>query len=122
MAIEQWEFFNVPHLLGHEASVYNGHLRGPVTLTSIAERLAVELSLPVMTTYDYRGWDSSTQPPACRANALTDCATGGRLFSEEGSRVQYTSQQLLRLVFKFEFANWKSCKNQTNKIKLEMSK
>ena len=37
MAIEQWGFFNVPHLLWH---VYNGHLRGPVTLTPIAERLA----------------------------------------------------------------------------------
>ena len=32
-------------------SVYNGHLRGPVTPTPIAERLAVKLSLPVLTTY-----------------------------------------------------------------------
>ena len=30
-------------------SVYNSHLRGPVTLTPIAERLAVELSLPFLT-------------------------------------------------------------------------
>ena len=37
----------MPHLLRHGASVYNGHLRGPVTLTPIAERLAVDLSLPV---------------------------------------------------------------------------
>ena len=29
---------------------FTGHLRGPVTLTPIAERLAVELSLPVFTT------------------------------------------------------------------------
>ena len=28
----------------------NGHLRGPVTLTPVAERLAVKLSLPVLTT------------------------------------------------------------------------
>ena len=28
----------------------NGHLRGPVTLTTVAECLAVELSLPVFTT------------------------------------------------------------------------
>ena len=28
-------------------SVYNGHLRGPVTLTPLAERLEVELSLSV---------------------------------------------------------------------------
>ena len=41
----QWEFFNVPHLLWHKLIVYNGHIRGPVTLTPVAERLAVELSL-----------------------------------------------------------------------------
>ena len=51
MAIEQWGFFSVPHLLLHGASVYNGYLREPVKLTTIAERLAVELSLPVFTTY-----------------------------------------------------------------------
>ena len=28
-------------------SIYNGYHRGPVTLTPVAERLAVELSLPV---------------------------------------------------------------------------
>ena len=33
MAIEQWGFFSVPHLLWHGAFVYNGHLRGPVTHT-----------------------------------------------------------------------------------------
>ena len=33
MAIEQWGFFSVPHLLWHGASVYNGHLQGPVTLS-----------------------------------------------------------------------------------------
>ena len=50
MAIEQWtsRFFSVPHLLRHGASVYNGHLWGPVTLTPFAERLAVDLSQPVL--------------------------------------------------------------------------
>ena len=47
MAIEQSGFFSVPHLLWHEASVFNCHLRGPVKLTPIAERLALELPLPV---------------------------------------------------------------------------
>ena len=47
MAIEQWGFFCVPHLLWLGASVYNDHLRGSVTLTPFAERLTVELSLPV---------------------------------------------------------------------------
>ena len=30
----------MPHLLLHGAPVYYGHLRGPVTLTPIADRLA----------------------------------------------------------------------------------
>ena len=38
MAIEQWGFFSVLHLLWHGASVYNGHLRGPMTLKPITER------------------------------------------------------------------------------------
>ena len=40
----------LPHLLWHGASVYSDHHRGPVTLTPVAERLAVELSRPVFTT------------------------------------------------------------------------
>ena len=51
MAIEQWGFLSVPHLLWHGTFVYDGHLRGHVTLTHIAEHLAVELSLPIFTTY-----------------------------------------------------------------------
>ena len=43
-AIEQWGFSRVPHLL------YTWHpfimVRGPVTLSPIAERVAVKLSLP----------------------------------------------------------------------------
>ena len=79
MAIEQWGFFsmslrNMPHLLWHGISVYNGHLSGPVTLTPITERLVVELSPPVFTTLVYRVWYSNTQPSACEANALTKCA------------------------------------------------
>ena len=50
MPIEQQGFFSVPLVLWHETSVYNGHLRRPVKLTPIAERLAVELSLPFFTT------------------------------------------------------------------------
>ena len=44
MAIEQLGFFSMPHLMWHGASVYNGHLRGPVTLASIAERLVWQWS------------------------------------------------------------------------------
>ena len=48
MAIEQYGFFSVPHVLWHGSSVYYGHLRGPVTLTPITKRLAVDQSLPVL--------------------------------------------------------------------------
>ena len=46
MAIEQGGLFNI--LLWHWCTIYNGHLRGLVTLTPVAERLADELSLPVL--------------------------------------------------------------------------
>ena len=51
ITVEQWEFFSVSHLMWQGASVYDG-LRswGLVTLTPNAERLEVELSLPVLTT------------------------------------------------------------------------
>ena len=42
---EQWGFLNVPHLLWHGIFVYIRHLRGPMTLRPVAERLAVEWSL-----------------------------------------------------------------------------
>ena len=78
MAIGQWRFFSVPHLLymWDGSSVYNGHLhlRGPVTLTPIDKRLAEELSLPVFTTKVCRDWGSNTQLSACGANAMTHCA------------------------------------------------
>ena len=37
MAIEQWGFFNMPHLLWHGPSLYNGHPRGPVTLNTYCQ-------------------------------------------------------------------------------------
>ena len=73
--IEQWGFFSVPHLMWNGAFVYNGHLRGPVILTPIAERLTVEPSLPVFTTEVCCGLDSNIQPSACGANAFTHYAT-----------------------------------------------
>ena len=78
MAIEQLGgggFCNTPHLLWHGPSVYKGHLLGPVTLTPIAERIAVELSQPVFTTKVHRGWDSNTKHSTCEAKALTHDAT-----------------------------------------------
>ena len=49
MAIVQWGFFSVPHLLWQGAFVYNGHFRRPESLTPFAELQAVEQSLPVFT-------------------------------------------------------------------------
>ena len=46
MAIEEWGFFNVPCLLWHGPALYDGHLRGPMTLKPVAE-----LSQPVLRTY-----------------------------------------------------------------------
>ena len=66
---------SVPHLPWYGASVYDGHFRGPLILTPVAERLTVELSLPVFTTYVSGGWDLNTLPSAWEANALTDCVT-----------------------------------------------
>ena len=70
MAIEQFGFFNLPHLLWHGASVYNSHLRGPLTLTLVAVTY-----LPVFATKFCRSWDSNTQPFSCEVNALAHCAT-----------------------------------------------
>ena len=52
--------------LRHGPTVYNNHLRGPVTLTRVAERLAVELSLPVFTTWVFRDRGSNPDLPHSR--------------------------------------------------------
>ena len=41
-----------------------------MTLTPIVERLSVELSLRVFTTWDCRGYDFNNQLSACKANAF----------------------------------------------------
>ena len=90
-------FFSVPHLLFHVASVYNGHLRGQwwhallfLRLRSVAAATPYVTRgiclynghlrgpvtrIPVFTTKICRGWDSNTQPSACKAYALTNSAT-----------------------------------------------
>ena len=69
MAIEQCGLFNAQHLLWHEPSVYNGHLRGPVTLTPIGGAVTacfyyLGLSRLGFEHITFRG-----------ANALTHCET-----------------------------------------------
>ena len=49
---------------------FYGYLQGHVSVTPIPGHLTVKLSLPVLTTYVCRGWDSNTQSSACETNAL----------------------------------------------------
>ena len=56
------------HLLLHGTSLYDDHVQGPVILTPIAE-----LSLIDFTTWVHHGWDSNTQPSACKTIALKHC-------------------------------------------------
>ena len=48
--------------LSNQSKLYNGYLRGPVTLAPIAERLAVKLSLPDFTTKVCQGFEQPTFP------------------------------------------------------------
>ena len=63
MANEQLGFLSVPNVLCHGTCVWHDHLRKPVTLTPVADCLAVELTLPV----------------AAETNALTDCTTAAAI-------------------------------------------
>ena len=76
MAIEQWGFFSLPHLMWHGASVntcimvnfvnpWHSHL-----LPSVWQWSCHNL---FFTTQVCREWDSNAQPSAFEANALTDC-------------------------------------------------
>ena len=63
-----------------------GHLRGPVILTPVAVRLAVELSLSYLTTRICP--DRLTRSPACEANALRRLV---QLMHDIGKVYQYTT-------------------------------
>ena len=68
LVIEQWGLFSVPHLLWHGESVYNSHLRGPVTFTPSISNGAVTTCF-----YDLRL--SQLGHSACETYALTHCTT-----------------------------------------------
>ena len=65
MAIEQWGFWRATPTVTQDIS-------GPLKLASVAKRLTVEPSLPVLTTLVCCGQDSNTQSSACERSALTD--------------------------------------------------
>ena len=71
--------FNVPHSLWHGTSIHNCHLRWPLTFAPIAERLAVELWLPVLI--------RTPNTSAWGANALTDCDTSAVFWSHRKAQV-----------------------------------
>ena len=78
MVIEQGEFLNVSHLLWHGTSVYNGHLREPLTLTCCQMFVSVTTCLKDMkclTTEVRRHRDSNKRNSAWEANAVTNSAT-----------------------------------------------
>ena len=60
MAIEQWGTVSVPRLLWHGTSVYNSHFRGSVTLTSVAEHMALEFHCHMLdsSTVRHKVWES----------------------------------------------------------------
>ena len=84
MAIEQWGLFNVPHLLRHGPIVYNGHLRGPGALTPVAERLTVELTLPVFTSVA-----TGNRPPISRMRGKRSTSTPPRRLKTECSVISF---------------------------------
>ena len=66
MAIEQWGFFSVLHLLWHGASVYDGHLRGPVTLAIF----------PSVKQWSRIGWNMQ---PIKKDESVETCRVRGRI-------------------------------------------
>ena len=77
----------MPQPLRHGPTVYNGHLRGPVTLTPVAERLAVELF------YD------------CRLQSLRSVSTGNRtlISHRRGKRSTSTSSRRSESLIKISY-------------------
>ena len=83
-----------------------GRHRGSMTLTLVAERLVVDLSLPVLTTYVCRGWDSNTQISACEANTLTDCATAAASTFEY--KFVWTVNPFMKQISKIRFNHYQA--------------
>lgn len=79
IVIEQWGLISVPHLLWQQTSVSNCHLQGLITPITVADRLAVELSILVLKTQVCRERESNPDLP--RANrTLYQLSHRSRLF------------------------------------------
>ena len=77
-----------------------------MTLTPISERLAVELSQPVLTTWVCRGWDSNTQSYACGANALINWDVKKSLNSSVDIARFIVSAQIRKVAKEPSFVIW----------------
>ena len=77
LGIYESSLATLPTVLWHGTSIYNGHLREPMTLTPIVVGLSVELSLhvPVLRLMSVATGIRTHKPFACGANALTHCTT-----------------------------------------------
>ena len=78
-AIEQWVFFNVPHLQWNGPILYNGHLRRPVILTPVAYCRAFGSGAVTTIFYDIGLSQPGIEPrsPTCEATALPLRHRGG---------------------------------------------
>ena len=67
MVIEQWEFFSVPHLLWHGASICNDYLRGARDTHTYCRAFSSGAVTTRFYDLGFSGlaWDSNTQPSAC---------------------------------------------------------
>ena len=74
IAIEQWGFFSVPHLLWHGTSIIMVIFEDPWH-SHLLPSILQWLSQPILPTSVCRGWVSNNHPSACGATVLTDCAT-----------------------------------------------
>ena len=75
MIIDQWGFYIMPHLQRHGASVYNGHLSGPMTLTLTCRVFSNGVVITRPTGSCFKDLDLSRpgikpQSPAFEASAL----------------------------------------------------
>ena len=92
MAIEQWGFFSVPHLLRHGPTLYNDHPRGPVTHTFCRVFGSGAATIPVfMTGLSRRGIEPRS--PAHKMNALLlrhrlqHCTLTKRIFLQTSCKI-----------------------------------
>ena len=106
MAILQWGFFSVPHLLWNGASVYNGHLRE-------SEKILV--------------WDEKPQQQQKHKNtnpvgvALRNPHSSKAMSAEHRSKFAVLCQQWWRLHMSEKFISWTKTPTKQNNVYMYMN-